>query len=101
MSNPDDEEDEATVVHQRCIRDERATREKYGLICVDKDLPQSSGVSRCGREMYHEWFFQDADHALFSIRPMGSIAVCHECLKVIVEICREELGEIPRDWNKR
>jgi len=96
----DAEEDEEEVP-QRCIRDERATRTKYKLDGVDKDLPHGVGVSRCGETISNQWFFMDADHALHSIRPMGGIAVCHKCLKVIVEICREELGEIPRDWSKR
>jgi hypothetical protein len=86
---------------QRCIRDERATREKYNLIGNDKALSQSIGVSRCGETISNQWFFMDADHALHSMRPMGGVAVCPKCLKVIVEICLEELGKIPRDWSKR
>lgn len=69
------------------VREERATREKLGL--VGKDLPVNAGVAWCGESCSNEWFFQDASHVLLYLKyGAGPITPCPACLiemKVVID----------------
>jgi len=82
----------------RHIRDEVATRTRYGLIGNEQELDadrktQDLCVSFCDVNTHGlEWFFHSIDHAVLSLRDNGGIAVCKRCLKIVCAIINKELG---------
>lgn len=76
----------------RHVCDERATREKFNLVGSDKPLPTTHGIAWCG-EHYVGWAFNDASHALLSLRYTGSVAPCLPCLRALRDVIDRELAE--------
>lgn len=73
-----------------CVREERATREAYGLVGNEKELPRDMGISWCGERMSGV-LFVDADHALRTIMLGDGRAPCRNCLREIRDIVTIEL----------
>ncbi len=76
----------------RHVRDERASREAFGMIGVERELPMGSGVAWCSKKLVGEWCFVDASHALLSLRYQGDIAACPACLRAIRTVIDAELA---------
>jgi hypothetical protein len=80
------------------IRDEVATRTRYGLIGNERELSddrktQDLCVSFCEVNTHGlEFFFHSIDHAVLSLRDNGGIAVCKRCLEIVRAIIDKELG---------
>lgn len=74
------------------IRDEVATRERYGLVGDGKELPPQLGVAWCGEDCSYRFMFIDASHALLSLRYNGDIAACPDCLRALRAVIDGELA---------
>lgn len=80
------------------IRDEVATRTRYGLIGNEQELDadrktQDLCVAFCDVDTHGlEFFFRSIDHAVLSLRDNGGIAVCKRCLRIVRSIIDKELG---------
>lgn len=73
-----------------CVREERATREAYGLVGNEKELPRDMGVSWCGERMSGV-LFVSADHALRTLMLGGGREPCRNCLREMRDIITIEL----------